>query len=326
MTAPETSRSSPPKRAHNLSAAKVIPDSYFIQFTRNKEWLCRNGEGEGEARDGTFAHGQGYDLECDPTEPSQHLTACSLATGTLQTFARSYWTIRVSGHLVRCPRQDIGLREESERTRTAPPPFRYNFSSPKVIASEQASERASAVFVLRTLPPPSKSPFLGPAFRPHLPLPFPLPSIYAGGDHKCGGRFGQFSPYAAPAVSPHWSGERKSGKKLAISSSLLVRCRSGEKRGRCKREQIAANASSVCNTPRNALPSPLLLPLPLPGPLLLQHALSTLLPAPMVWFAASIENAAASLTNDGDGEQRGHPSSVQPLLLESRTVREEDLT
>ena len=179
-------------------------------------------------------------MECDPTEPSQHLTACSLLA---LTFARSYWTIRVSGHLVRCPRQDIGLREESERTRTAPPPFQYNFSSPKVIASEQASERAHFLFCGRYRRPPSKSPFLGPAFRPHLPpsLSHFHPSIYAGGgDHKCGGRFGQFSPYAARAVTtPLRSPDQKERGK---TRNIIIPLGTLPKRGKGEGVQARTNS------------------------------------------------------------------------------------
>ena len=68
--------------------------------------------------------------------------------------------------------------------------------------------------------------------------------------------FGNFRHMPRPPSVRTGAGKERAGKKLAISSSLLVRCRSGDKRGRCRREQIAANASSVCNTPRNALSSP----------------------------------------------------------------------
>ena len=105
--------------------------------------------GEGEALDGTFAHGQGYDLECDPTEPSQHLTACSLLALCSRSFARSYWTIRVSGHLVRChtrcQRQDIGLREESERTRTAEGPSNGGNSCRRLTQCNSALSRCGVV-------------------------------------------------------------------------------------------------------------------------------------------------------------------------------------
>ena len=78
---------------------------------------------------------------------------------------------------------------------------------------------------------------------PRLPSPPPFPaSIYlCGRGQRPQMRRSFWAIFAICRARRQSALERgkKEREKLAISSSLLVRCRSGEKRGRCRREQIA---------------------------------------------------------------------------------------